>query len=540
VPIVNSNTIINLLENINKEQTGGIFLPHIQRDFVWDEEKIYSLMDSLMRGYPIGSILLWRSQAPINYRPFATDYLSSSDPESEMRSAGESNLMREYVLDGQQRLQSLFIALHGSYEEKDLYFNVKSSPSDDDRYEFRFMSNPQGFWIKVKEFASPKIKQESLPSILKKKGIIASSHTDDEADRMGANVMRLHRVFNMDILPVVELGASDNIGVNEVAEVFVRINSEGAILEKADLLMALVKNQWAEAGVEFSRINSQLESMGFKKTRDFVLRSFQAMLGKGTDLKLDIFSQNEVQVALKDQKAFNVMKTAIYETLSFVSKFEFIGGARGVSSWNPLLLLICHRFHHPEKWDDEQARNFLLFAFLSKAFTSTGAKTMDALVKITKEKFDIKSIKAKMTASARDRLDIDAEYLLSKIVYKDSSSVHLVLRLLSQGKPEFPNDKDLQIDHIFPVKLCKKAKIKAAQYNQLANLTLLTSKENNEKKDMPPSKWFEGRTSQYYKLHSIPNIHQFPGILDIGNFDEFIKQRKGMMNTELSIILGNL
>ncbi|MDR1873456.1 MAG: DUF262 domain-containing protein [Synergistaceae bacterium] len=534
----NSTTIINLLENINKEQTGGIFLPHIQRDFVWDEEKIYSLMDSLMRGYPIGAILLWRTQEPVNYRPFVSDYVSNFDFESQMQNPDENIRAREYVLDGQQRLQSLFIALNGSYEEKELYFNIQSSPLDEEGYEFRFMTKPQGFWVKVRDLVSPKISQETLPSRLKNQGIIASTHTEAEADRMGGNAMRLHRVFNMDTIPVITLGYTDNISTNEIAEVFVRINSEGAVLEKADLLMALIRNQWAEAGRELSSINSQLENMGFRKTRDFVLRSFQAMLGEGTVLDLKIFSKEKVQEKLKDRKTFASMRTAICETLDFVSKFEFIGGAKNVPSRNPLLLLVCHRYHHPEKWSDEQARNFLLFAFLSKAFTSVSAKTMDELVKTIKEKFNIQAIKAKMAAKNQGMLGVNASDLLERVVYKNTSSVHLALRLLLQGKSGFPHGEPLEIDHIFPVSLCKKAGIKAAQYHQLANLTLLTHKENSDKANMPPAQWFHGREKEYLNLHSIPEMA--PDILDIKNFDKFIQQRKAIIDTELSVILGSL
>lgn len=51
-------TIAEVLDRINADGDGGIFLPYIQRDFVWREERIYSLLDSLMRGYPIGTILV--------------------------------------------------------------------------------------------------------------------------------------------------------------------------------------------------------------------------------------------------------------------------------------------------------------------------------------------------------------------------------------------------------------------------------------------------------------------------------------------------
>ena len=78
VSIETNNTIASVLDNINLNQRGGIFLPYIQRDFVWDETRIYSLLDSLMRGYPMGTILIWETDESVNYRCFADEYSPKS------------------------------------------------------------------------------------------------------------------------------------------------------------------------------------------------------------------------------------------------------------------------------------------------------------------------------------------------------------------------------------------------------------------------------------------------------------------------------
>ena len=65
------SSIISLLEQIERDE---IVLPAIQRDFVWSEEKIEKLLDSIMREYPIGIILLWETYNDIQYRSFVKDY----------------------------------------------------------------------------------------------------------------------------------------------------------------------------------------------------------------------------------------------------------------------------------------------------------------------------------------------------------------------------------------------------------------------------------------------------------------------------------
>jgi len=117
-------------------------LPSIQRSFVWEEERICKLMDSLMNDYPIGSFLVWMPQPGliIRTRKFALDYKTS-----ERLISGEETLKSPpyLVLDGQQRLQSLFLAFFGKYDGKHLYFKIDSNPNEeksDLRYYFQFMT----------------------------------------------------------------------------------------------------------------------------------------------------------------------------------------------------------------------------------------------------------------------------------------------------------------------------------------------------------------------------------------------------------------
>lgn len=88
--------ITSLLELIKSNE---IVLPAIQRNFVWDEEKIEKLLDSVMRGYPIGIILLWETYNDIQYRHFSLDHKSST--QFTFHDNGKQNRLK-LVLDGQQ------------------------------------------------------------------------------------------------------------------------------------------------------------------------------------------------------------------------------------------------------------------------------------------------------------------------------------------------------------------------------------------------------------------------------------------------------
>ena len=108
----------------NHDEDGGFWLPNIQRPFVWSEDQICRLFDSILREYPISTLLIWKTRAEVRHRKFIDNYRSKlrlSDfyvPENDRKKC--------LVLDGQQRLQSLFIGLCGSYEGRELFLDILS------------------------------------------------------------------------------------------------------------------------------------------------------------------------------------------------------------------------------------------------------------------------------------------------------------------------------------------------------------------------------------------------------------------------------
>ena len=118
--------IVSLLNQIESEE---IVLPAIQRDFVWGERKIQMLMDSIMRSYPVGIVLMWETYNDIQYRHF--DRFATRGAQTNFLNNTDKNRLK-VVLDGQQRLQSLYVALYGTLAGHYLYFDVLSGRTSDD------------------------------------------------------------------------------------------------------------------------------------------------------------------------------------------------------------------------------------------------------------------------------------------------------------------------------------------------------------------------------------------------------------------------
>jgi uncharacterized protein with ParB-like and HNH nuclease domain len=135
MPNLNPNQrIYDVLKDIER----GVYrLPNIQRGFEWEEDRICKLLDSVLHEYPIGAIMVWLPpetlQKDIQTRPFVKDFDATQDYLSQP--AHPSHQESYLVLDGQQRLQSLYLAFFGTYNNRRVYFQIDYAPSpeaDDD------------------------------------------------------------------------------------------------------------------------------------------------------------------------------------------------------------------------------------------------------------------------------------------------------------------------------------------------------------------------------------------------------------------------
>jgi uncharacterized protein with ParB-like and HNH nuclease domain len=270
----------------NEEQGGGFWLPNIQRPFVWSEDQIGRLFDSIMREYPISTLLVWKTKSPIRRRKFIDNYrysLRLSD-----FYVPEDNKVKLLVLDGQQRLQSLFIGLKGSYEKRELFFNILSgdlvSP-EDIRYQFKFLdpSTAKFPWIKVKDVVfSNHLFNRIAQSIIEK---AQEDLIDEQINRIQDNVACTIKQFcNDDILVYQELDGIDNPSIyreDDVVEIFIRANAGGTKLGKSDLLFSLLTASWEESSENLEELLEELNKTGYSFTRDFILKTCLTLLDKG-------------------------------------------------------------------------------------------------------------------------------------------------------------------------------------------------------------------------------------------------------------------
>lgn len=232
----------------NTIEQGGFWLPNVKRELAWKEEQIEKFVDSIMREYPIGSLLVLKTRKSIAHRRFVNTYSEGVNVNSSPEPRTEDQKL--LVLDGQKRLQSLFIALNGSYNGKELYFNVLSGDKVNDRglkYDFRFMkeAEKENYWIKLKHVIS----SDKKPNV-NRRNIIneIERETNEELTRELRNIVddNLDKLINcFTIKEIICYAVLDDIAdqglytSSDICDIVTNYNSMGSEFDRDELLKAL-------------------------------------------------------------------------------------------------------------------------------------------------------------------------------------------------------------------------------------------------------------------------------------------------------------
>jgi len=310
-------TITEAIDSVHKKR---YLLPAIQREFVWGTEQIERLFDSLMRDYPINSFLFWEVEKEnidkYQFYEFVREYHERDkrhNPKANL--SGESGIIA--ILDGQQRLTSLYIGLRGTYAYKlprkrwdndsafpkrRLCLNLLVPSADNDlEYDFRFLTkneyennNKNHFWFCVGDILNLK-EQYEVNEYLVDKGLMRLNNNQSKfANR---TLFKLWKVIHdtTSINFFLEKGES----LDKVLNIFIRVNSGGTQLSYSDLLLSIATAQWKEkdAREEITSFVDEINGVGdgFNVNKDFVLKSCLVLGGfKEIAFKVDNFNQENM------------------------------------------------------------------------------------------------------------------------------------------------------------------------------------------------------------------------------------------------------
>ncbi len=463
------------------------------------------------------------------------------------------------MLDGQQRLQSLFIGLKGSYEKKELFLDVLSgevAAPDDVKYKFAFRDPVATVfpWVKFKDLVfSPKPSLVLTQQVIKQAGRESS---DGEAEKVSVVISRVVKTFHSDDgVAYQELDSIENeqlYSEDDVVEIFIRANSGGTLLGKSDLLFSLLAASWDDAGEEMEELLDQLSRTGFTLPRDFVMKTCLTLLDQGDRYDVDKFRKPGVRDKIKGEWA--AISKAVRDVVDFVREKTFIRSHKAMPSNLVLIPLIYFRYHFPKAWQKAAGvAQFLLRSLITGVFSYIPDQLIDDLVAKIKQagRFDADDLFDVIRSKGRS-LELTEERFW-RLGY-GSDTIHLLFNLWYRDfnyTPAYENNLP-QVDHIFPQSVLRKVKevnpktgkkdlvkYKDGERNQLANCMLLTQEENGAggKSDTLPEVWFPKQLADdpaYLDKHLIPTD---PDLWKLDRFEDFIAERKKLIRQKFDFLL---
>ena len=422
-------TIKQVIGDIDQRK---LYLPAIQRKFVWGKMKIELLFDSIMRNYPIGSFLFWKLDSTRALEYVFYEFLTAYDVRNPYnhRKTGAFTWPEIFgVLDGQQRLSSMYIGLMGTHTEKRpysrskkcdaypkmaLYLNLLSLPytvdqdnniqvSEELNFEFAFLDETDAksdkkkvkgaeaalvCWFKVGSV----LEWNNDPDVEAKLDELLTHATPEQTPRLVENrrlirktLTDLHtRLFQNELINYFEISKSD---LEDILKIFVRVNSGGTVLSKTDLLFSTIVATWDDGRDVIESFQKEINELGdgFRFDNEFLMRSCLVLTDCPVLYKVNSFKAENVQ---KIRDEWLNIAASIKRVVELLVEWGFDGST--LTSQNAIIILAYYIYKGGGTGQDSKngMRKYLIHALLNNIFGSS----QDQLITLLRNGFRLEEI----------------------------------------------------------------------------------------------------------------------------------------------------
>ncbi|MEI6103687.1 MAG: DUF262 domain-containing protein [Methanothrix sp.] len=566
-------TLGHLLSNID---LGVIGLPDLQRPFVWPDKKARDLFDSMYRGYPIGYLLFWEN--------IITDQM----PPTQIRNVGtnaKQNVPSLLIVDGQQRLTALYAVVKDisiirnrrkekikiAFQPVKQKFDVANTIIENDPEWIPDISKLWSVDTGLIRFAN------NFINTLRKKREVSIGEEDLITEAIGD----LHGILNY---PFTVLQLSSTMSEDQVAEVFVRVNSKGTPLNQADFILTLMSVFWDDGRAQLERFcesacnpstdkptpyNHFIQPAPDQLLRVSVALAFRRArlehvysILRGKDLQTGNFLDEK-----RDQQ-FAVLKDAQTYVLNlnywddFFKAIERAGFRRHehISSQNALLYTYAFYLIGKRDFnvDDFNLRNLIARWFfmvsITGRYTSSPESRMEQDLANLRDIHDASSFAEHLNATMEQNFTEDYWKIVLPNNLATSSArspelfaYYAALNLLD-AKVLFSELKVAQLmdptkrsmrsaterHHLFPKKFLESSGLmEKRKINQIANYALLEWRDNDGISDKSPREYLPLMLDRMHhsedELKKIYFWHALPEGWEEKNYTDFLEERRKLM-----------
>ncbi|MFK4693535.1 GmrSD restriction endonuclease domain-containing protein [Streptomyces pristinaespiralis] len=504
---------------------GKVVIPSIQRDFVWMRPDVRDLFDSLYRGYPVGALLLWKTNLTV---PFKTAAVVQAD---------KSAHQPLYLLDGQQRLTSL------------AWVYRPESKADGRLIDLRFD-------VRTEEFVNPSAIQGKDPLLFRVSTllqenvqyheVLKAAGIDYSAPQFGAWMQRLQKVHDIrkQEIAVITYESDD---YEEVAELFARLNKGGRRLSKGDLVYSAIAARWSDGLDTMDAFHQELQDSNFALNREAVLRLTSLLAGTGAH-HIKLIGADKDEAALKE--AWHATERALRFAIDFLKGECAIPRSEVLSSPNVTIVPALLLHHRDGKLRPGEAQLLRRWVYTAMAFSHYSLQVegkLDAEARLIKsregEGLFAELIRRASGTRSRDSAlhprDLEQKYSTHpffKLLYiaaLRSTARDWATNIAISDQPMNSGAK-IEFHHVFP-----RARVQGTyakeEWNSLANLAFVTGQTNKMISSKLPAEYMAGIAQERLAEQWVPGD---PELRSLDRFPDFLAARRSLLANVLNELLG--
>lgn len=508
------------LANIEHEiEEGTLRIPQFQREFVWEKSKVIKLLESIYNEYPIGSFFFWN--APAHYQNFYRDVAELNLP----KPSKYDKVI--FILDGQQRITSLYVTIKGLT----LYGkNYKNICFDLDENRFVDRNSDQQRYVSVSD-------------LLSNDSFELYEHLSSTDRKKSFQICR-KRFWDYPF-SAIEVREKE---LDEVCEIFERINQGGKRLNLFDLVSASTWSADFDLRKKVKEENVSLKVSKFGEIDNEVYVQALALIAKGSCTRPSQLKLGASDIREYWEPTIEAMRQAI----------SYLKNNFGVvnSSFIPymsMIVVIAYLFYKNKSralvvcQNESVSQWFWRTAFSERYSAST-------LTLVTQDRKLMDKIAEKKEIKVNYPVLLDIDSLMRIRMYRKSALKNGILCLLAKNKPEhFKNNSPIAVEgdyfsdfynpekhHIFPKSLVLKSHSEA-MIHSLPNFCFLPAELNKEISNKKPSEYFAeyARTNKNFggalKTHLIRNDES----IKTDDFTSFLASRAALLLEEIARVIGS-
>jgi len=531
--------VYEALDGIRKRD---IVLPEFQREYVWTKDQAKQLMVSLIREYPVGSLLLWKTDNPPELKNI--DNL----PEK----LGSISVL----LDGQQRLTTLHMLMTDSipsyYRSEDikndprgLHYNLETG--DFQYYQASKMKDDPA-WVKVTEcFTKDDINAFNIAENKGLEGEVKFSY----ANQLNKNLTKLTNITKASLPEEIVPSSAD---LTDAIDIFDRVNSQGTKLTDAELALTHVTAKWPQARRIFKDKIEYCENRNFNFTLTFMTRALTVAV---TRRALFPTIHEKERTAL--EAGWKALDKVLDYLMTFLPQKAYIHSTDDLNTSNALIPLVAYLAYNQGRFPSDEsikhAINWLYSALMWARYTSQTDQRLETDVSlIAKEELPWETLRSQIV-DQRGRTKVEPSDFAGRGAQSPFYRAVFILAKAHEAVDWFNGlplgqthgkAYGIHSHHIFPQSVLYKNGYNPDDYthrqlvNEIANRAFLTADSNIRLSDKSPEKYLPKIEDKYPGALPSQFVPMDPVLWKVENYQDFLVARRELLARKLNEYMASL